>query len=144
MMNDDGCATTLQPNSMRMFCTYSIMMRYYTTYKMPEDDNNAMYATPKSQNHSGPTRHQALVGYLVFNLNPASCSAKNIGPLLSSSCSGLSSVAYTNASLTATKFACISSTFSNGIAESICSILSISVGAIRTENFDQSRKEAKG
>jgi hypothetical protein len=83
-------------------------------------------------------------GYFVFNLNPASCSAKNIGPLLSNSSSGFSSVAYTNASLTATKFACISSTFSSGMADSIASILSSSVGPIRTENFDQSRKEANG
>lgn len=34
-----------------------------------------------------------LLGYWVFNLNPASCSAKNIGPLLSNSSSGFSSVA---------------------------------------------------
>ena len=40
-----------------------------------------------------------IIGYLVRNLIPASCNAQNIGPLLSNSSSGRSSVAYTNVRL---------------------------------------------
>jgi hypothetical protein len=96
MMNDDDCATSLLP----ALDAHAIYIQYYNALlynpKMFQDIN-AIYATfqnlttPKSSDPKKGNQASALVGYLVFNLNPASCNAKNIGPLLSNSSSGLSS-----------------------------------------------------